>query len=196
MIKIACVGDSITFGYGIAPQDRPRYSYPAILQRLLGDDYRVANFGYNGATAVPGFDAYMDQFSYQLSLEFAASTYIIMLGTNDAQSCYWNAAEFQSSLTKLIKSYQNLPTTQRIYLMQPPVCYSQDLPGMQENINNKVVYQSVAQVADKFGLPVINLFGFTEGHPKWFTDGIHPNRVGNEKIAHLIYTKQKGDGIN
>lgn len=189
MIKIACVGDSITFGYGIAPQNRQHYSYPAILQDLLGAQYQVANFGYNGATAVPGFDAYMDQFSYQLSQEFAAATYLIMLGTNDAQNVYWNATTFQNSLTKLVNSYQELSNTQRIYLMQPPACYSQDLPGMQPNINNQVVYQSVAEVAKQLDLPVIDLFHLTSGHPQWFTDGIHPNRTGNQQIAEYIYSK-------
>lgn len=186
MIKVACVGDSITFGYGIAPQDRSRYSYPAILQRLLGNQYQVANFGHNGATAVPGFDCYMDQFDYQLSLEFAVMSYIIMLGSNDAQDRYWHASRFQSSLTKLVKSYQALPNTKHIYLMQPPACYSRDLPGMQPNIDRKVVYQSVQSVADSLHLPVIDLFSLTNGHPEWFTDGIHPNRRGNQHIAQVI----------
>ena len=191
MIKIACIGDSITFGYGIAPQDRQRYSYPAILQRLLGDNYQVANFGHNGATAVTGFDTYVDQFEYQLSQEFAAAINIVMLGTNDAQSIYWDASAFQSALTNLVKSYQSLPTTNQVYLMQPPACYSQDLPGMEPNINQQVVYRSVQAVAAQLGLPVIDSFALTRGHPKWFTDGIHPNRAGNQKIAQLIYSKIK-----
>lgn len=191
MIKIACIGDSITFGYGIAPHDRQRYSYPAILQRLLGNDYQVANFGHNGATAVTGFDAYVGQFEYQLSQEFAAAIDIVMLGTNDAQSIYWDASAFQSALTKLVNSYQALPATKQVYLMQPPACYSQDLPGMEPNINQQVVYRSVQAVAAQLGLHVIDLFVLTRGHPKWFTDGIHPNRAGNQKIAQLIYSKIK-----
>lgn len=189
MIRIACVGDSITFGYGIAPQDRQRYSYPAILQSLMGAKYQVANFGYNGATAVPGFDAYMDQFNYQLSLEFAAAVDLIMLGTNDAQDGYWNAQTFQNSLTKLANSYQELPNTKQVYLMQPPACYSRDLPGMQPNINQQVIYRSVQAVAKQLNLPVIDLFSLTKGHPQWFTDGIHPNRTGNQQIAQYIYAQ-------
>lgn len=47
--KVACVGNSITYGAGIA--GRENNSYPAQLQQLPGEGYRVENFGHNGATA-------------------------------------------------------------------------------------------------------------------------------------------------
>ena len=34
--KVACIGDSITYGYGLA--DRERESYPAQLQKMLDED--------------------------------------------------------------------------------------------------------------------------------------------------------------
>ena len=46
-IRVACVGDSITFGYGISNRDKN--SYPAKLQNLLGDGFEVQNFGLSGA---------------------------------------------------------------------------------------------------------------------------------------------------
>ena len=49
-IRVACVGDSITYGFGIS--DRERDSYPAQLQRDLGEAWQVRNFGSNGATAL------------------------------------------------------------------------------------------------------------------------------------------------
>ncbi|HEX6984910.1 MAG TPA: GDSL-type esterase/lipase family protein, partial [Planctomycetaceae bacterium] len=47
-IRVACVGDSITFGSGV--EERERNSYPAVLGRLLGERYEVRNFGVSGAT--------------------------------------------------------------------------------------------------------------------------------------------------
>ena len=47
-VKVACIGNSITFGSGIS--DRPRDSYPAQLGRLLGDQWIVRNFGVGGRT--------------------------------------------------------------------------------------------------------------------------------------------------
>ena len=47
-IRVACVGDSITFGARV--EDRKINSYPAVLGRLLGARYEVRNFGCSGAT--------------------------------------------------------------------------------------------------------------------------------------------------
>ena len=49
-IRVACIGDSITYGFGLA--DRAAESYPAQLQRLLNEcfpgGYEVRNFGNSG----------------------------------------------------------------------------------------------------------------------------------------------------
>lgn len=48
IIKVACVGNSITYGAGI--DNRERNSYPAQLQFYLSNGYDIRNFGSNGAT--------------------------------------------------------------------------------------------------------------------------------------------------
>ncbi|MEJ0103912.1 MAG: hypothetical protein WDO19_15715 [Bacteroidota bacterium] len=45
-IKIACIGNSITYGAYI--DNREQNSYPAQLQTLLGNKYEVTNYGVNG----------------------------------------------------------------------------------------------------------------------------------------------------
>ena len=49
-VKVACIGDSITYGYGLA--DRAKDSYPAQLQKMLDGKfpgkYEVRNFGNSG----------------------------------------------------------------------------------------------------------------------------------------------------
>ena len=47
-IKVACIGNSITYGSGIS--DRPRDSYPSQLARMLGEKWEVRNFGVGGRT--------------------------------------------------------------------------------------------------------------------------------------------------
>ena len=46
--KVACVGNSITYGY-LLPE-REKQAYPSQLHQLLGNDYLVGNFGKSGAT--------------------------------------------------------------------------------------------------------------------------------------------------
>jgi len=69
-IKVACVGNSITYGYGI--ENREQNSYPSVLQRLLGKGYKVGNFGHSGATLLSkGHRPYIQQEEYQKALAFA-----------------------------------------------------------------------------------------------------------------------------
>ena len=48
VIRVACVGNSITFGAGIANRDRD--SYPSVLGQMLGRGYEVRNFGFSART--------------------------------------------------------------------------------------------------------------------------------------------------
>ena len=49
-IKVACVGNSVTYGYGL--ENRETESYPSRLQALLGEEYDVRNFGHSGHTVL------------------------------------------------------------------------------------------------------------------------------------------------
>jgi hypothetical protein len=48
VIRVACVGDSITQGVHVRGED----NYPSVLGRLLGARYEVRNFGYLGGTVM------------------------------------------------------------------------------------------------------------------------------------------------
>src|SRR5438270_834071 len=80
-IKVACVGDSITQGSGLQEN-----TYPLQLQRMLGSNYEVRNFGVGGATLLEqGDKPYIQQKLYQDSLAFQPDVVVIMLGTNDSK---------------------------------------------------------------------------------------------------------------
>lgn len=69
--RIACVGDSLTYGYGVMGAFR-KYSYPAVLQELLGQEYQVMNFGFCDRTLQDGADRpYREEKLYSSSLQSA-----------------------------------------------------------------------------------------------------------------------------
>ena len=45
-IKVAAVGDSLTYGYGL--ENRREEAYPSVLLDLLGSHYQVSNYGKIG----------------------------------------------------------------------------------------------------------------------------------------------------
>ena len=83
-VRIACVGDSITFGSGLA--NRPLESYPSVLGRLLGDTYFVSNFGVSGATMLRrGDKPYWQEERFRAVRDFNPSIVLLKLGTNDSK---------------------------------------------------------------------------------------------------------------
>ncbi len=87
-IKVACVGNSITYGTGI--QDREHFSYPVQLQKMLGDKYLVGNFGKPGATLLKhGHRPYMKQEEYRQAMAFKGDIAVIHLGINDTDPRNW-----------------------------------------------------------------------------------------------------------
>ncbi|MBQ5817495.1 MAG: sialate O-acetylesterase, partial [Bacteroidaceae bacterium] len=87
-VKVACIGNSVTYGYGhAAPAET---SYPTQLNRLLGESYEVGNFGKSGATLLrKGHRPYNKQKEYSDALAFAPDIAIIHLGLNDTDPRNW-----------------------------------------------------------------------------------------------------------
>ena len=69
VIRVACIGNSITYGAGIA--NREQNSYPAQLQAYLGPDYEVRNFGVSATTLLRSGDyPYVRTAAYRQALGY------------------------------------------------------------------------------------------------------------------------------
>lgn len=192
-IRIACVGDSIT--YGTRVENREENCYPVKLQELLGTDgYQVGNFGVGGTTAQKSPEtSYWNEERYQQSLSYGASVVVIMLGTNDAKAENWKGTEaFGKDFRALAESYLELDQTPEVILMTPPSVF---LPEEGDEISFGIRESAVEEAADQVSkvgkeldLTVIDIRKLTEGHREWFhEDGIHPNARGAEEIARTVF---------
>ena len=90
-VRVACVGDSITYGAGLS--GRETNSYPAQLGRLLGANYDTRNFGVSGATMLRHGDLpYMLRGEYTNALDFAPDIVVILAARlfcgNGSTLCY------------------------------------------------------------------------------------------------------------
>jgi lysophospholipase L1-like esterase len=80
VVSVACVGDSITFGYGL------QQSYPAKLGRWLGTNYDVRNFGVSATTLLNRGDfPYIGRPAYTNALAFQPDIVVIDFGANDSK---------------------------------------------------------------------------------------------------------------
>lgn len=181
-VRIACVGDSITFGAGI--KDRPNNSYPAQLQALLGNRFEVRNFGISARTLLKKGDRpYWREKIYKKALKFNPDFVIIKLGTNDIKPGNWqHKDEFAADLKALVESFQALPSKPQVLLSNPVPVQKRRWGMTEENITQGVMPR-VKQVADQMGLAVVDFHEAVPAEAQYFSDGIHPNAAGAGLMA-------------
>jgi len=192
-IRLACVGDSITFGSGI--KDRQTQSYPAQLGALLGPKWDVRNFGLGGTTLLSkGNRPYIQQKQYRQALDFKPDVVVIKLGTNDTKPINWDkfGGEYTADYEALIASFAALETKPVIYLCRPMPCW---LPG-DKSIREKVIVEEVIPkveaIAKAHGFVLIDLYTPFKNRADLVPDKIHPNAEGAGIIARTVYTALTG----
>lgn len=195
-IKVACVGDSITYGHGIA--NWPKNNYPARLQELLGDGYHVANFGHSGRTVSDsGDNPYIESEQYRLSIEYDADIIIFMLGTNDTKPQNFKDIDtFMADYEKLLNRYKESNPDARIILCTPArAFYPKDKSSGETNfdIQPSIVEQIKTRILSYAllnGYECIDVYDLTYGHSEWFkTDNVHPSADGAFAIAEAVAKK-------
>jgi lysophospholipase L1-like esterase len=201
-LKVACIGNSITDGYGIDMASV--YGYPGQLQQILGKDYWVKNFGISSRTMLNKGDyPYMNETAWKDALAFKPDIVVIKLGTNDSKPENWKyGAEFKQDLQQMI-------TTLRPDLVQPikkkgkkktavqpvgpRILLCTPIPAFKPswNINDSVIVNQIIpiqqEVAKEYNLEVIDLHTlFANDGDKVLPDGIHPDGKGARRMAEII----------
>ena len=109
--RIACVGDSITYGLSIS--NRSSNSYPAQLAEMLGNQWSVRNFGVSGATLLQkGDNPYLKTLGFNLAHEFKPNIVVILLVTNDSKPVNWQyKSHYINDYITLINIFKKLAAT-------------------------------------------------------------------------------------
>jgi lysophospholipase L1-like esterase len=185
-VRIACVGDSIT--YGATLRDRQDECYPAQLGRMLGPKYRVRNFGVSGTTLLSKGDGpYIETDAYKSVKEFTPNIIIIMLGTNDTKPWNWrHEADFVSDYKAMIQELSALESKPKIWLCTPVPANPGDF-GIEEARIRTGVVPKVKEIAKSTGLPMIDLYQALGGKPNLFSDKVHLNAAGAALVARIVY---------
>ncbi len=195
LIKVACIGDSIT--HGTTSSDESAYNYPVYLQRMLGYDYYVEKYGAPGfsMTSTDQF-AYMNYSIYNSSLNAKPDVVIIMLGTNDCNpnDAYknWNdsarSVAFKRSANTMISAYKRANRNVQIYLMTPPTVPQNQ--AWADNVKNYAV-PLITEIAEAQNCLLIDIYSWSLKHTSTFTadggDGLHPKNEHYSELAEAVY---------
>lgn len=187
--KVACVGDSITFGCTV--KNWRKNNYPALLGSLLGEKYCVNNFGYTNRTAIKDADyPYTNEKLYQQSLDFQPDIVVIMLGSNDSKKNNWNKEKFVKDYCEIIGSYLQLESLPKVYVLAPPPLFEvrgKVMWQLRKDVMADEIHPAVREIADKMGVRYIDMYSVFENKKELFSDGVHPNAKGSKLFAQTVY---------
>lgn len=200
-IRVACIGDSITYGYTL--KDRDHDSYPVCLGHLLGSGYDVRNFGHSGATLLKKGDLpYVQQPEHSAAVAFKPDIIVIMLGTNDSKHRTGNLggkipnnwqykADYVPDYEALIGEFRRANPAVKVFVCDPTPCF----PG-RWGINDKTIHDEIIplvhQVATDSNATVIDLYDAFADKKDLFPDTVHPNDDGAKLMAADVYTALTG----
>jgi|GEM_PF-61523 len=195
IIRVSCVGNSITYGTGLS--DPVKDSYPSQLQVLLGDAYQVGRFGKPGATLLnKAYRPYMQQQEFHDAMNFKGDIAVIHLGVNDTDPRAWpNYRDyFVSDYSALIDSLRKAnPKCRVIVARMTPLSdrHHRFLSGTRDwHAQIQEAIETVAQVKD---CELIDFYEPLHCRPELFPDAIHPNKEGYGIMAQIVYSAITGD---
>ena len=191
-IRVACIGDSITYGAGTDPG----MSYPSQLQTLLGPQWEVGNFGVSGRTLLRKGDfPWWNEPAFKLAQDFRPHVVIIMLGTNDTKPQNWaHKDEFYSDYSDLVDIFAGLPGSPRIYVCRPCPVPEPGNWGINE-ANVQLEIEMIDRLAEEKGLGVIDMHAALSGRPELLPDRVHPNTEGARLMAGAAYAALTGQAL-
>jgi|ERR1035437_5588996 lysophospholipase L1-like esterase len=189
LIKVACVGNSITAGYGL--ENPSLQSYPAQLQTLFDSKkWLIKNFGVSSRTMLKTSDfPYWNEPQYKEALTLEPDVVIIKLGTNDAKRWIWNVhgKEYKNDYKEMIESFRSLSSKPEIF-----VCLAITGENKGWDIYKSYIKDSlnpkIREIALEEGVNLIDLYSLFLGKEKeWLMgDSVHPTTAGSAAIAARV----------
>ena len=189
-VKVACIGNSVTYGYGHKTPGET--SYPSQLQQLLGTDYEVRNFGHSGATLLSkGHRPYINLPEYKAALEFAPDIAVIHLGLNDTDPRNWPnyRDEFYGDYINIIKALREANPAVDVY-----VCRMTPIFHWHRRFKSGTrdwywqIQELIPAIAEWDNLEIIDLSRYLYNRPDLMPDALHPNAEGAGIIAKQVYS--------
>lgn len=210
-VKITILGDSITMAANLSEEEQAKYSYPVILQEILGCK-EIVNLGIGGsAVSRAGHYAMVDRFN---EIEKDSDIIIVFGGSNDClfenkwdygyieYDLRMNGGTFCGDLDELCGGIEyeyctmNSENYCKLLFVNPPSTILND--GVYATDPGNMVHQrefakAINEIVPGYGFEVIDLYNnnILNSHDRdvneqFVPDGIHPNAEGYRILAEHL----------
>ena len=183
-VRVACVGDSITYGDKIFL--RGFRSYPALLQKSSDGRLAVQNFGVNGTTALElQGRAWTGTEACQDALAFQPDIVVIMLGINDLffPDRY---DRYPEALRGIVNRFQALSSSPRLFLCTLTPLALTEIQQQANQTIRTVFNPAIRKIAAEEGADIIDIHTLFPTNIEFLPDGLHPSPEGAALIAQTV----------
>ncbi|MDE7336146.1 MAG: cyclically-permuted mutarotase family protein [Muribaculaceae bacterium] len=194
-VKVACIGNSITYGYKLP--DREINAYPSQLQRMLGDEYEVGNFGHSGATLLNrGHNPYMKLPEFRAALDFKPDIAVIHLGVNDTDPRNWPnfGSQFVGDYLALIDSVRaSNPNVRVIIARLTPIRAGHGRFETGTRDWRLKIQEAIERIAQISGAELIDFDAPLRDRQELIFDNVHPDVEGATIMANTVLQALTGN---
>lgn len=199
MKTILCYGDSNTWGWNPADQDRYGRDerWPGVLKQELGDGYHIIEEGLNGRTTVwddpiEGYKNGKDYLIPCLETHRPIDLVTIMLGTNDLKIRFsvsaYDIADSAGVLVDIVQRSNAGPdggAPQVLLMAPPPVGKLTEFAEMFEGAESKSrkLTQHYQRVAEEYGCELLDTSEIIVSSD---VDGIHFELSEHQKLGQAV----------
>ncbi|SMC97562.1 GDSL-type esterase/lipase family protein [Pedobacter nyackensis] len=194
-VKVACIGNSVTYGAGLKSPETA--SYPTILQNLLGTSYEVRNFGFSGATLLKkGHKPYYKTDVFNKAMSFKADVAIVHLGLNDTDPRNWPEyrSDFEADYSWLLDTLKKQNPKVKLYVCRLTPIFSEH-PRFKSGTRDWYwqIQELIPAIAKANQAQLIDLNTPLHNRPDLFADNLHPDQEGAAIIAKTVFQNLTGD---
>ncbi|WP_348811458.1 GDSL-type esterase/lipase family protein [Flavobacterium maritimum] len=189
ILKVACIGDSVTAGYLLS--DATNESYPSQLQMLMGEKYEVKNFGHSGATLLrKGSTPYTNTKACADAIAYRPDIAIIHLGLNDTDPRNWPnyKEEFDADYAWLLDALKKQNPAVKIYICQLTPIFNEH-PRFKSGTRDWFwqIQSHIPNIAKANQVDLIDFHEKLYKRPDLFPDALHPTKEGATILAKTVY---------
>ncbi len=193
IVKVACIGNGVTFGIGV--ENREKNNFPQQLQYLLGENYKVTNFGVVNAPLLnTGNAGYVKTEAFKKSQAILPDIVFLELGLDEIKSMDTVlVSNITNTIESFVDSYLKLSSHPRVVILLPLPIFLNDSSLLNNSVIKNKIIPKIQKIAYEKNLEVLDLFSMFIDKQDLFLDKVHPSSLGGTLISKRLYELVKLD---